>query len=143
MDEERLAARIKDHEGLRLKPYTDSLGRLTIGYGRCLDTRGISRAEAEALFQADLGAALAGARAALGAAGWEALDAVRREVLAEMAFQLGAGGVARFRRMLGALREGDHHRAAAEMLDSRWHRQTPTRAEELAQLMRGGEPDAR
>ena len=142
MNTERLATRIKAHEGLRLKPYTDSLGRLTIGYGRCLETRGISRAEAEALFRADLAAAIAAAEAVAGAASWAALGRVRREVLVEMVYQLGAGGASRFARMLAALRAGDYGRAADEMLDSRWHGQTPARCEALAALMRGGDADA-
>ncbi len=40
---------IKRHEGLSLKPYMDSRGFLTIGYGRNLDANGISKSEAEYL----------------------------------------------------------------------------------------------
>ena len=37
------------HEGLRLKPYRDTAGKLTIGVGRNLDDVGVSEAEAFAL----------------------------------------------------------------------------------------------
>ena len=47
-------ALIAKHEGLRLKPYKDSVGKLTIGYGRNLDDVGISQEEAEILFSADV-----------------------------------------------------------------------------------------
>ena len=44
--------------------------------------------------------------------------------------------VAKFRKMLSALEDHDYHRAAAEMLDSRWARQVPRRAGEEAERMR-------
>ena len=37
---------LKEHEGRRLKPYTDTVGKLTIGYGRNLTDVGISDEEA-------------------------------------------------------------------------------------------------
>ncbi len=45
---------IKGNEGMRLKPYRCSAGKLTIGYGRNLDDRGISAHEANDLFENDL-----------------------------------------------------------------------------------------
>ena len=38
---------IKEDEGCRLKPYTDTTGHITIGYGRNLSACGISKEEAE------------------------------------------------------------------------------------------------
>ncbi len=138
MNTERLAERIKAHEGLRLKPYTDSLGRITIGYGRCLDTRGISRDEADTMFNRDMVEAASNANLIVGAKTWRGIGETRQEILTEMVYQLGAGGVDGFRNMIAALRDRNYERAADEMLDSRWHDQTPARAEELAALMREG-----
>lgn len=45
---------LKLDEGLRLKPYRDTVGKLTIGIGRNLDDVGISEAEAEYLLSNDL-----------------------------------------------------------------------------------------
>ena len=45
---------IKAHEGLKLKPYRCSSGKLTIGYGRNLDDRGITVLEANELFENDI-----------------------------------------------------------------------------------------
>ena len=45
---------IKRHEGLRLKPYLCTAGKLTIGYGRNLETNGISGDEAEYLLKNDI-----------------------------------------------------------------------------------------
>ena len=41
-------------EGLRLKPYVDTAGKLSIGVGRNLDDKGISKTEADFLLADDL-----------------------------------------------------------------------------------------
>lgn len=60
-----------------------------------------------------------------------------QRALANMAYQLGVGGVLRFRKMLAALRSGDREKAAEEALDSAWATQTPERAQRVARLIRG------
>lgn len=126
------------HEGLRLKPYTDTTGHLTIGVGRNLSEVGISRDEALDLLDADIARALG---ALLLRWPWaERLDVVRQRVLIDMCFNLGAGGLERFVRMLEAARTGDYERAAAEMLASRWAEQVGQRAVTLARMMRTGQP---
>src|SRR3990167_8906796 len=82
-------------EGVRLKPYRDSVGKLTIGVGRNLDDKGLTRAEAEAL-----------------------LDEPRRGVLVMLAFNAGIGGLLTFRKMLAAMGRGAWAEAARELLDS-------------------------
>jgi lysozyme len=57
-------------------------------------------------------------------------------VVIEMVFQLGIGGVSKFKNMLEALKESDYAHAAVHMLASNWHKQTPTRCEELAEILR-------
>jgi len=133
---ESLRDRIARHEGFRSKPYKDSLGFLTIGIGRCLDTKGISQAEGLYLLDDDIGDAT---RELLGALPWaEQLDDVRRGVLVEMVFQLGLAGVLAFKHMLAAAQQGIWDRASDEMLSSQWAQQTPARAQELAGLMKNG-----
>lgn len=57
------------------------------------------------------------------------------DIIAHMAYQLGFGGVSGFPAMWAAIGKGDFKTAAAEMRDSLWYRQTPARAERLAQRM--------
>ena len=57
-------------------------------------------------------------------------------VLIEMVFQLGIGGVSKFKNMWKALGEGDYQTASEEMLDSRWAKQTPKRATDLSNVMK-------
>jgi len=60
-----------------------------------------------------------------------------KEVLIEMVFQLGVGGVSKFKKFLANLSTKTYHLAADEMLDSRWAKQTPMRAEKLSYIIRG------
>lgn len=133
---ETLIDRITRHEGVRLKPYRDSLGKLSIGVGRCLDTNGISHDEAVVLLDNDIAKVTDQVQRAFP---WtDFIDDTRRDVLIEMAFQLGIHGLMGFPKMLAALQAEDYDEAAKEMLDSAWHKQTPARCEELAGLMLKG-----
>lgn len=128
---------LKEHEGLRLKPYRDTVGKLTIGIGRNLDDVGITEDEAYAMLDNDLVRVL-GELNTLDF--WCDLGDVRQAVLVDMCFNLGWGRFTGFRNMLAACRAGDYETAALEMLDSRWHRQVGRRARRLAEMMKTGEP---
>jgi len=124
---------IAQHEGCKLKPYEDTLGVLTIGYGRNL-TRGISRDEAEMLMRNDLRSV----RTAADKFEWfPGLSEVRQAVVLDMHYQLGGRGFRKFKKLRRAIDASDWPTAADEMLDSTWAReQTPTRAKRLAKMMR-------
>ena len=134
---ERLKGMLIRHEGLRLKPYRDSVGKLTIGVGRNLDDIGISEDEAFYLLENDIRRAeeTAAECAALYGVVFESLPEDARLVLVNMAFNLGyrIGG---FKKMFAALKAGDYEEAAREMLDSRWARQVGERARELSEIMK-------
>ena len=59
-------------------------------------------------------------------------------IIIEMIFQLGGTGVSKFRKMWQALQQDppDYAEASAQMLDSRWAKQTPNRAQEMAKHMK-------
>lgn len=129
-----LRERIRRHEGCVAKPYQDSLGIWTVGVGRNLEAAEFSQDEIDLMFENDLRRATHGADMLC-----PHLTGVRRDVLIEMVFQLGTGGVSKFRRFLAAVGSHQWEIAADEMLNSRWHEQTKGRAEELAEIMRTGE----
>jgi lysozyme len=124
-------------EGIRLKPYRCTAGKLTIGVGRNLDDVGISRAETLALLAADIARAEQGLDSY--APWWRSLPEPAARALINMAFNLGSGGLAGFRGMLAALRAGDYNLAAAEALDSKWRQQVGDRATRIAALFRSAE----
>ena len=65
-------------------------------------------------------------------------DPARMAVLQSMAYQMGVKGLAAFKNTLQAVIERRWNDAAAGMLNSRWARQTPERAQRHAQQMRTG-----
>jgi lysozyme len=141
---ETLQQRIERHEGIRFKPYLDTTGHWTIGCGHMLTApqahdyaNGISQAEALDLLDADI--ARARAEVAKDLPWTSQLCEIRQEVLIEMVFQLGMNGLLGFKNLLYCTRSGDWAGAAHAMLDSEWHRQTPARCEELANLMLSGD----
>ena len=136
--------RIKRHEGCRLRPYRDSLGFWTVGWGHkmesvstCILSEGITQDDADHLLMVDIGIAERGV-ARLPVMVLNNCNDVRKGVLLEMIFQLGYAGVMKFKRMLRAIQNNDFERAANEMVFSLWHAQTPTRCQELSEIMRRG-----
>ncbi|AOT09375.1 glycoside hydrolase family protein [Pseudoalteromonas luteoviolacea] len=127
---------IKKHEGYRRFPYYCTGGKLTIGYGRNLDNKGVDKEEAEYLLAQDIQNALAGVKRRIDISH---CNEARVAVLTNMAFNIGLQGLMGFKRMLEHVQQGEFESAAVEMLDSRWANQVPSRAQELAQQMLSGE----
>lgn len=136
MDKNRLLSHLCKHEGLRLKPYRDSVGKLTIGVGRNLDDVGISAAEAMTLCLNDIEEASEELDRQV--PWWRSLNDARQEVLCEMRFNMGWPRLAGFRKFLLAAEAGDFEAAAHEMLSSQWAAQVGKRAVTLADATRKG-----
>ena len=125
-------------EGLRLTVYVCPAGFETIGVGRNLRGRGISKAEAFHLLDNDINACLED----LGTfAWWGALNPVRQKALLNMRFQMGSGGFRAFKQMLAALDQRNYALAATHARDSTWARvDSPERAARVtAQIESGSE----
>lgn len=154
MNHDRLIVELVADEGLRLKPYVDCCGKswkacscaqkgnLTIGVGRNLDAKGISRGEALLLLEHDIEEVEVGLDANL--SWWRSLSDARQRVLANMGFNLGVPKLLTFKRTLGFVKAGDYAAAAGAMLQSLWARQVKGRAQRLASLMvKGDESEVR
>lgn len=127
--------RIKRHEGLRLKPYRCTAGKLTIGYGRNLEDNGITEEEAHFLLMNDLEKSWDECCKAFS---WiSKMDKIRQGVIVELCFNMGLGRLKGFKKMLAACERGDYETASVEMLDSLWARQVGQRAKTLADIMKG------
>ena len=57
-------------------------------------------------------------------------------VIANMCFNLGYPRLSKFKGMKAGIDDRDWHRAADEMVDSRWHDQVPNRAKRLVKRIR-------
>jgi len=136
IDRDAMVRQLRLHEGERLKPYRCTAGKLTIGIGRNLEDRGITREESAYLLANDIAAE---ERELLRALPWVAtLDEVRQRVLLDMAFNMGIVGLLGFKRTLATIQAGDYQAAATMMLDSRWAKQVGQRAERLSRMMATG-----
>lgn len=137
--EQQVKEDLRRHEGLRLFPYHDTVGKLTIGIGRNLDDVGIREHEAEYLLGTDIFDLKYALSSQLYKRHNYQLTKAPKQVqraLMNMAFQLGIAGLMQFKRMFKALRQGHYAAAATEALDSKWARQVPGRAEEVAGWIR-------
>jgi lysozyme len=154
VNHDRLRESVKRHEGYRNIPYRDHLGNWTVGTGHLIhridlvnmaNYRTVGNlldfltdpAQHQRWLESDLLEAESDARRFLGDA-WDRLSDARREVLTEMAFQLGEKRLGGFLKFRDAVLSGMWGVASAEMLDSLWAKQTPGRVAELAARMRAG-----
>lgn len=135
MNDSEIQKMIERHEGRREKVYKDTVGVLTVGIGHALhEGSEVPREVVDILFEIDYNEAVEGYDFFV-----LDLDPVRRAVVIDMIFNMGAGGVSKFKKMLYALRHKDYDKAAAEMMNSKWYYQVGNRGIELVGMMRTGE----
>lgn len=143
---------IKKHEGFMPKPYIDPLAhknipkddfkiiennwnklKVSFGYG----FTNLTEPEAELILKYRIAHIRIELEDKLPV--FNRLSQNRRDVLIEMAYQLGVIGLLNFHDMIQALIGRNYDRASREMLDSKWARKdTPNRARELAKKMLKG-----
>ena len=139
---DRLLESVKKHEGYRNKVYLDTLGKRTVGVGHlCVEDFWEDDKEYDEKFLMDillddLQNAIKGARELKEEHDCMDINEKAHEILIEMVFQLGMTGVSKFKNMWKALAELNYVGASYEMLDSRWAKQTPNRANAMAKTMK-------
>lgn len=135
-----LIRQLRADEGERACVYFDHLGYATIGVGRLVDSRkpgsGLRPDEIAYLLNNDIDDRIEALTRAL--PWFQNLDDARRGVLLNMAFQLGTQGLLGFTNTLKLVEQGKYENAAHAMLQSLWAKQTPGRANRLAEQMRSG-----
>lgn len=134
-DYKKLTEMLKRHEGLRLALYKCSANKLTIGYGRNLEDRGISHDEAALMLENDIEICIEEAQRF---SWFYKLNWARQDVVLDMLFNLGLSRFLTFKKMLLSLENADYFGASKEMLDSKWARQVGVRANTLSQMMASG-----
>lgn len=145
------------HEGLELLPYKDSLGIDTIGIGRNLEHRGLSKKEImhigkdvsdlhewgitkeQAYYLAENDIKIVEKEICKAHPCVLELDEVRQRVLIDMAFNIGVPRLKKFVKMWQAIHDKDFDEASVQMLDSRWAKQVGNRAVRLSNAMKSGE----
>jgi len=148
MNYDEIADMVQGHEGFSEEIYLDSKGIPTVGSGIALTVG--KKLPIKCLIQMFNDAfrqAIESCNACERFFGVE-LDSVRRAVVIDMCFCLGRRGVFGFREMWKAIQSDDFKEAAAQIIDSKWHRDLEkirgnrdieTRTMEIARMMEEGE----
>lgn len=152
VSDEQIIQWLAYNEGVRLKPYKCTQGKLTIGIGRNLDDNpltpeelkqighdpreGITKDQAFYLLRNDIKKVKRQLDGAL--PWWRDLDGDRPFVLLDMCFQMGLKSLLGFKNTLNYMATGYYLKAADNLLKSLYAKQTPKRAERNAQCLREG-----
>ena len=145
-------------EGWREKPYIDTLGYPTVGFGFVIGPKGaplanytfkLPRTAGEVWMRCILDQMCVDTNkyqpvdTALqylaGRATGSLYNDPRCAVLLSMCYQMGVAGVADFKSTLAFIARGDFTKAAVNMLSSKWATQTPKRAQRHARQMQTGQ----
>ncbi len=137
---------IKRDEGFSDKPYLDTEGYVTIGYGQKIGNQrydelpewaeefpSMPRTVARTWLVYNVDLIVDRCRDNLKY--FRKLGLARQYVLVSMAYQMGWSGLMKFEKTLKAIENQDYVLATREMQDSLWTRQTPLRANVLAGMM--------
>jgi lysozyme len=121
-------------EGLRLKPYRCTAGKLTIGYGHNLDDLGVSRRVADLMLEEDAVIAKDACEKIFGEqfARW---SENRQLGWLNLAFNLGQTRLMQFRNTIKAARGGDWTEVEKGLRASLWFRQVKSRAERVIRMI--------
>ena len=124
---------IKRHEGFRRFPYECTSGKLTIGYGRNIEERGITKEEADFLCRNDVKFSI---RELAGIfPNFIEFKDKQKAVLTDLMFNLGYSRFIKFKKMVSAIKDGNWIKAANEMRNSKWYVQVGRRGAELVNLL--------
>ena len=121
---------IKKHEGYVGIVYKDSLGIDTIGYGFAIKDLELDEDICEIILERKLKELET--RVNLKFKWFIYMPQEIKDVVMEMCYQLGVGGVSKFKKTIAYLQNKQWEEASVEMLDSLWAKQTPNRAKELS-----------
>lgn len=128
-----IVERLQRDEGLRLKLYRDSRDNWLIGYGRNLQSRGITRDEAMLLLRNDILACQKDLDTHL--RWWRRLSDLRQLAMQNLCYNLGIYGLKEFKVALKSMEAGRYRDAARQFMQSKWARQVGQRARRITHLI--------
>jgi lysozyme len=144
MNIDQLREELKVDEGVRYEIYLDHLGLSTFGighlilnsdpeYGQPVGTP-VSEDRVNECFASDVETVLSECTQLY--PNFKVLPEEVQLIIANMMFNMGRPRLSKFKGMKAAVDAGDWHRAAIEMVDSKWYQQVTNRADRLVQRMR-------
>jgi len=136
MNLDTLKSQLKQHEGFKATAYKCPAGKLTIGYGRNIENKGVTEEEAEYLLENDIEEC------------FEDLDKIFKNqfflfpesaqfVFVDMRLNLGSQGFRGFKNMIAAAKKLDWKAVKAAMINSHWYLQVGERGMNLVAMIGG------
>ncbi len=122
------------HEGLKLKPYKDTRGILTIGVGRNLEDNGIEQDEALYMLKNDIKRCENELKEIF--PDFDELPENVKLVLIDMIFNLGKSRFLTFKKMIQAVKERNWEAMIREMKNSQWCKQVEERCRGDVELIK-------
>lgn len=147
--DDEIKAMIKRHEGVKNKPYKDSLGLWTVGVGHLIGdgktlppdmNRTFSDEEVNAMFEEDYAAHK---KYAQQIPGWSELNSTGQGALTDLTFNMGGKWYKRWPSFTNNIAQGNTEGAAAALENSKWYGQVGKRAPEVVAMVRAGGKDSK
>jgi len=138
-DDDKLIAKLVEHEGMKQSAYKDSLGFWTIGIGTLIDEKKGGKLTTDECFYLCRNR-INIARKELSKYKWFCQqDKVRQDALIELAFNLGVDGLLGFKKMISSLEVNSYSSASKELKDSKWATQvSKARVEDICYRISNG-----
>ena len=125
---------LKVHEGYKPKVYKCTAGVDTIGVGFAIKDLELSEDVCDLILKEKLEVLEERFEKKFD---WFATAPIEvRNVMLNMAYQLGFSGFCKFKKTIALFEEHEWEKASEEMLDSKWAKQTPNRAKELSEIIK-------
>ena len=144
LDTEALIAQLEIDEGVVYRIYLDSEGLATFGIGHLITKSDpeygqpvftpVSAERVHSAFEKDMSVIEDDLRSLVPSIEEQSQEV--RQILGNMAFNLGRSRLGAFKNALKAIEDRDYIKAAAEMRDSVWFRQVGSRAKRLVKRMK-------
>ena len=144
MDINRLRVEIENDEGCKYEVYLDHLGLPTCGIGHLIKEDDpehglevgtkIDEERVNELFETDIKVTIDECKLIYN--DFDDLPEEAQYIIANMMFNMGRPRLSRFHKMKKAVDSSDWTEAANQMLDSKWARQVPNRANRLIERMK-------
>lgn len=144
MSEEDVKNMIIQHEGIRYRPYQDSLGLWTVGIGHLIGdgktlppswNREFSQEEVMAMFEKDYAHHN---RAAQNIPGYDKLNSIGKGALTDLTFNMGPSWYKKWPNFTRAISQGDVDSAAMSLENSKWYTQVGNRAPKIVDMVENG-----
>jgi len=144
MNINKLRRQLEIDEGVKYEVYLDHLNKKTFGIGHLVLDKdpeskmevgdSVSERRVEEAFNKDVQSVIDDCQRLY--SNFNAMPEECKQITANMMFNMGLPKMKAFKKMNAAIEDEDYLKASEEMVDSKWYRTVPNRADRLVQRMK-------